>query len=54
MFFGIRSTGTLITAFLSGELLEILGKREIFAITSLFPLSLLVVALFLEEKKVPK
>ncbi len=50
-FFGIRSVGTLITAYLSGILLEYLDKHVIFMITSIFPLLLVFAAQFLREDK---
>lgn len=47
----MRSTGTLVTAYSSGKLLELLDKRIIFKITSIFPLILAIIALFVKEKK---
>jgi hypothetical protein len=49
LFFGWKSMGTFATAYLSGFLLEKIGKHTIFWFTSFFPLTLSFVALFLDE-----
>ncbi|CAK91417.1 unnamed protein product (macronuclear) [Paramecium tetraurelia] len=53
-FFGMRSTGTLVTAYSSGKLLQLFDKRYIFKITSIFPLILAGIAVFVKEKKYSK
>lgn len=53
-FFGMRSAGTLVTAYSSGMLLELFDKRYIFKITSIFPLTLAFIAVFVKEKKYSK
>ncbi|EGR28400.1 hypothetical protein IMG5_176320, partial [Ichthyophthirius multifiliis] len=50
LFFGIRSLGTLISAYFSGFLLQIFLPFTVFAITSIFPLFLFIGSLFLKEK----
>jgi folate/biopterin transporter len=52
MFFLVKSTGSLLTAFSSGALLEYMDKRKVFMITSLFPLILVVSAVLLRESTV--
>lgn len=51
LFFGVRSLGTVLTAYTGGLLLEIIDKRSVFLITACFPLLLLFSAYFLEEPK---
>jgi uncharacterized membrane protein YfcA len=47
----MRSAGSLVTAYSSGKLLSLLDKRVIFKITSIFPLILAIIAMFVKEKK---
>lgn len=49
LFFMIRATGSLLTAFSSGALLEYMDKRNIFLITAFFPLMLVTSAFLLRE-----
>jgi folate/biopterin transporter len=49
---GVSAAGGLITAYLSGWLLEHLGTRAVFDITALFPLIASLMALFISESKV--
>ena len=51
LFFSIKSSGTLLTAYLGGRLLESIDKHKVFQITSLFPLILFFVAIFMKEQK---
>lgn len=59
----MRSVGTLATAYLSGELLDHLDKRDsikyknkflVYRITSTFPLGLAIISIFIKEKKYVK
>ena len=52
LFFFIRSFGYLLTSFCSGALIEILDKKYIFIITTIFPILILIAACTLKEKKV--
>lgn len=49
---GVSALGGLITAYLSGWLLEHFSNREVFAMTSLFPLIVTGVAWLIVEEKV--
>ena len=49
MFFLIKSVGSLMTAFSSGALLEIMDKRNVFLITASFPLILVISSILLKE-----
>ncbi|KAL4449702.1 hypothetical protein ABPG74_008075 [Tetrahymena malaccensis] len=51
LFFGIRSCGALVVAYLGGHLLEVFSKYTIFAITSCFPLMIVISSFFLDEDK---
>jgi folate/biopterin transporter len=52
MYFFIKSTGSLLTAFSSGALLEYMDKRKVFFITASFPLMIVLSALLLQEKNI--
>eukprot|EP01017_Pseudomicrothorax_dubius_P037798 TRINITY_DN5588_c0_g2_i2.p1 TRINITY_DN5588_c0_g2~~TRINITY_DN5588_c0_g2_i2.p1 ORF type:complete len:499 (+),score=108.74 TRINITY_DN5588_c0_g2_i2:166-1662(+) len=54
LFFSVRSFGYLLTTYTGGVLLEIFPKREIFTITSLFPLALAAIAWTLPEKAISR
>jgi hypothetical protein len=51
LYFLIKSIGALLTAFSGGALLEILDKRQVFLITAIFPLFLIISSILLDEKK---
>eukprot|EP00742_Colponemidia_sp_Colp-10_P002152 GILJ01002299.1.p1 GENE.GILJ01002299.1~~GILJ01002299.1.p1 ORF type:complete len:531 (+),score=67.34 GILJ01002299.1:81-1673(+) len=53
LFFGVKSCGTILTAYLSGFLLEYMHKRNVFLITAFFPLVLCFISLTLTEKPNP-
>ena len=52
MFFGIRSVGTVLTAYLGGILLQFVDKRSIFMIAGCCPLFQIVAAFILQEASV--
>jgi len=52
IYFLVRSIGSLLTAFSSGALLEVMNKRRVFLITATFPLLIVISAYLLDEKKV--
>lgn len=52
LFFGARSLGYFITAYVSGIILEHTSKYTVFLITSSFPLVLLFSTYFLKEDKI--
>jgi folate/biopterin transporter len=52
LYFFTKSTGSLLTAFSSGALLEYMDKRKVFFITASFPLMIVLSALLLQEKKI--
>lgn len=49
---GASAVGGLISAYLSGSLLEVLGARKIFALTAVLPLTTAVLGFFIAEPKV--
>jgi fucose permease len=49
LFFGMRAVGSLVSSYLSGYLLTIFTKSEVYKITSVFPLILFIVACFYTE-----
>ena len=54
LFFIVQSSGVLITANLSGYLLQFISKSQIFLLTAILPVVLLAIALVLPENKVRK
>ena len=52
LFFGVKSVGTVLTAYSGGILLEYIDKRTIFMITAFCPLIQVIAALILEEANV--
>lgn len=50
LFFGTRAVGTLITAYSSGYLLEVIDKEKVFFITAFFPLLTILAAFLLREE----
>jgi folate/biopterin transporter len=53
LFFGTRALGTLITAYSSGYLLEVMDKEKVFLITATFPLLTIFSAFLLQENSSP-
>jgi len=51
LFFGIRTCGTILTAYLSGAVLMYLPKQVVFGITAIFPLLLCCASFVLKEEK---
>jgi hypothetical protein len=43
--------GALSTTFLGGEIAEFIGKRTVFGLAALFPMSVLILAINFPEKK---
>ena len=51
MYFMVKSIGSLLTAFSSGALLEVMDKRNVFLITACFPFMMVLSSILLIEKR---
>ncbi|KAL4460429.1 hypothetical protein ABPG74_000180 [Tetrahymena malaccensis] len=51
LFFGVKSFGTLATAYLGGFLLEVMDKYYIFAITGIFPFLLFISTFYMVDQQ---
>lgn len=49
LFFGVRATGMILTAYFSGLLIELLDKKTVFLITASFPLLLCGASIIIHE-----
>lgn len=54
MYFMVKSIGSLLTAFSSGALLEVMDKRSVFLITACFPCMMVLSSILLIEHKSSK
>jgi folate/biopterin transporter len=51
---GSACIGALISAYFSGSLLEVMGPKDVFAITAALPLIVAFIAFFINEDPIPK